>query len=136
MFLPDILNRWLYAEQVTVPDLANWAEMPVSTMYKVTAGERDLRFDEAQRLSRAACLYKDLTDLADAMCSSKFEVRAKGDGATINHCIDDEVADLVVSTGTLRSAYRSGDRTAVERAIREQEAVIERMKAEGRALTA
>ena len=66
MFLSDILNRWLHTGVVTVADLSDWAEVPVSTMYKVTAGERDLKYAEARRLSRSAARNKGLTDLADA----------------------------------------------------------------------
>jgi hypothetical protein len=135
-FLPDVLNRWLYAEGVTVADLSSWAEVPISTMYKVVAGERDLRFEEAQRLSRKAALYKGLTCLAETMLSTAFEVCPKGSRITVNHSMDDEAADAVTAISRAREAHRAGDRRAAMQAIRDYEAIAGRMKAEASELPA
>ncbi len=134
MFLPDILNRWLYAHDVTVADLSDWAEMPMSTMYKVVAGERDLKLEEAQRLSRRASLYKGLTDLAASMLSADFEVCPKGTRVTINHSMDDESADSVTTISRAREAFIKGQKREAFAAVDDYLAVGQRMKQEIAAL--
>ena len=115
MFLPDILNRWLYAHDVTVADLSTWAEMPMSTMYKVIAGERDLKLEEAQRLSRRASLYKGLTDIAASLLSAEYEVCPKSSRITINNSMDDEAADAITAISRAREAFNAGDVPAASR---------------------
>ncbi len=130
MFLPDILNRWLYAHDVTVADLSTWAEMPMSTMYKVIAGERDLKLEEAQRLSRRASLYKGLTDIAASLLSAEYEVCPKSSRITINNSMDDEAADAITAISRAREAFNAGDVPAALAAVREYESIVPRMKGE------
>lgn len=129
-FLSDVLNRWVHARSVSVADISDWAEEPISTIYKVMSGERDLKFASVRRLSRSASLHKGLTDLAESMLSTQFEVCPKGSNVTINHSMDDEAADGMIALSRAVEAHRAGDRLASLDAIREYEAIAGRLKAE------
>lgn len=108
-FLEDILLHWTRNLRIPVSTIADWAECDEKTIYAYMSGTRDMPYRRLRRCARQiSAIYGD-NQPALSLLGTAFTVSRKGE-ASVNHDVDDDIAEATEACGDLRRAYREGNR--------------------------
>lgn len=128
IILPRILLHLNRTRKVSVPTLAEWAEVEDKTMHGYLGG-KDMPFRRARRVAQKARVFYDDTEMAKTLLLPEDEIVPRRIGH-VNHRTDDDVANVCDAAAEARRMHRAQNRAAGLAAIEQLKNYVADLEAE------